>query len=214
MKCGITTIILDVDGTLTDDVSWLPLTAGLGADPKIHEKIFDDFKAGKHSYSDAKKQLIKLWQNTGNANKGFMKSMFQSWKLKCDTRETIDYLKKSYRLCLISGAVDLYIKIVAKKLGISDWYANTELIWDNKGNLVDFNYFADQAQKKLEQFNKFAKKYNLDKEECVIVGDGDSDLVLFRELKHGIAVNKDPNPDLESLSSKRISKLIELKNLL
>lgn len=76
-----------------------------------------------------------------------MEEMFRSWELKEDAREVISYLKRSYRVCLISGSVDLYVGVVAEKLGIVDWYANTEIVWDESGNLVDFHYFADQSQK-------------------------------------------------------------------
>lgn len=209
----IETIIFDVDGTLSDEISWLKLTDGLGASAETHVQIFAEFKSGKLSYPEAKRKLILLWQSTGNANKLYMEKMFRSWMLKEDAHETINYLKRSYRVCLMSGAVDLYVKIVAEKLGIVDWYANTELIWDDSGNLIDFHYFADQAQKKLEHLNEYVAKHGLDKRKCAIVGDGDSDIALFRELSYGIAVNKDPYPELETLADKTVSKLSQLKEI-
>lgn len=145
---NIKVIIFDVDGTLSDDISWLKITECLGADPKIHTQIFDRMKKGELSYPDAKKQLIDLWQKTGNANKLFMKNMFSDWNLKDDSVETIKYLSEKYRICLMSGAVDFYVETVAQKLEIRDWFANTELIWDSKNNLIDFNYFIDQSAKK------------------------------------------------------------------
>jgi HAD superfamily phosphoserine phosphatase-like hydrolase len=213
LKDKITTIIFDVDGTLSEEVSWLKLTQGLGGSPEEHADIFDRFKKGKLTYPEAKRQLILLWQDTGNANKTFMTQMFLSWSLKHDAEETITYLKQNYRVCLMSGAVDLYVKIVAEKIGITDWYANTELIWNEENNLVDFNYHADQAQKKLEHFKDYISKNNIKRGECAIVGDGDSDLALFKELKYGIAVNKDPYPELESLAFKSVKNLIELKKI-
>lgn len=142
-----------------------------------------------------------------------MEKMFRFWNLKEDAEDTVDYLKNAYRVCLISGAVDLYVQIVAGKLGVADWYANTELVWNENGKLIDFHYYADQAGKKLEQFEEFIKKYRLEKDKCAVVGDGDSDLVLFRELHHGIAVNKNPNPELESLALRTVRELKELKNI-
>lgn len=210
---NIDAIIFDVDGTLSDEVSWLKITEGLGASPEKHAQIFADFKAGKLSYSEAKRQLISLWQSMGNANKPYMEKMFHSWRLKEDAQDTIDHLKKTYRICLMSGAVDLYVQIVAEKLGIRDWYANTKLVWDEDGNLIDFQYFPDQAQKKLEHLEEYITKYGLDKQKCAVIGDGDSDIALFRELPYGIAVNKESYPELEELAFRTVSDLSDLKNI-
>lgn len=208
----VETIIFDVDGTLSDEVSWLKLTDGLGASSKTHKQIFAKFKSGKLSYSKAKHKLILLWQNTKNANKPYMKKMFHSWRLKEDAHEIINYLKRSYRICLISGAVDLYIRVVAEKLGVVDWYANTELVWDESGNLVDFHYFTNQSQKKIKHLNKYVAKYDLDINRCAVVGDGDSDIALFKKLPYGIAVNKNSYPELEILATKTVSRLSQLKD--
>ncbi len=213
MNKKIDTVILDVDGTLSEDISWLKLTEGLGVSSEKHSEIFNQFRKGLLTYPEAKKQLIELWQSSGNANKDYMENMFKSWKLKEGAEDIVCYLEKSYRVCIISGAVDLYVKVVAKKLGVSVWYANTELVWDNRGNLVDFHYFADQAAKKLEQFRLYIKKNRLDRTRCAIVGDGDSDIALFRELKYGIAVNAKPHPELESLAYKRLKNIQELKDI-
>ena len=113
----------------------------------------------------------------------------------------------------MSGAVDLYVRVVAEKLGIVDWYANTELVWDIEGNLIDFHYFADQSQKKLEHLREYVTKYGLDINRCAVVGDGDSDIALFRELPYGIAVNKNPYPELEALATKTVSRLSQLKEI-
>lgn len=209
----VKTIIFDIDGTLSDNISWLELTEGLGASPKTLLHLLTKLRSGKLRYNEAKNKVVTLWKNTGNANRPYMKKMFNSWKLKKDAYSTIDYLKKSYRICLISGSVDLYVKSVADKLGIIDWYANTELIWDNNDNLIDINYFPNQSQKKLEQFRSFITKYSLDINKCAVVGDGDSDIELFKELPYGFAINKNPYPELEALAIKNISNLSQLKEI-
>jgi len=213
LRKKIDTIILDVDGTLSEEISWLKLTQGLGASPDEHSAIFEQFKKGSLSYPEAKRKLIQLWQDTGNANKDYMEKMFRSWNLKEDAEDTVNYLRGTYRVCLISGAVDLYVQIVAEKLEVADWYANTKLVWNGNGELTDFHYHADQAGKKLEQFEEFIKRYKLKRDKCAVVGDGDSDIVLFRELRHGVAVNKNPNPELESLALRTVRELRELKDI-
>ena len=78
----VETIIFDVDGTLSDEISWLKLTEGLGASSETHAQIFAEFKAGELSYPEANNQLILSWQSTGNATKPYMEEMFRSWRLK------------------------------------------------------------------------------------------------------------------------------------
>jgi phosphoserine phosphatase len=111
-------IIFDVDGTLTDDISWLNITSGLGADALEHKRIFEEMKSGILTYSQAKSLLIALWQETGNANKDFMESMFNSWSVKDDAADVINYLASKYHICLMSGAVDLYVQTIARRLGV------------------------------------------------------------------------------------------------
>ena len=170
-------------------------------------------KMGYLSYPEAKRRLIKLWKSNGNANKFFMEDMFRSWHLKKGAKETVDYLKKSYRLCIISGSLDLYVSVVAEKLGIKDWYANTKIVWDSQGNLIDLNYFSDQSAKKLEQFEEYVVKYNLNRNKCAIVGDSDNDLALFKELKYGILLGQKQFSEMAKLVYRNVKKIGDLKKI-
>jgi HAD superfamily phosphoserine phosphatase-like hydrolase len=210
----ITAIIFDIDGTLSSEVSWLKLTEGLGASVEKHSEIFEKYSKRKISYSKAKGNLIKLWQATKNANYDYMTKMFTSWKLKEDAHEVISFLSSRYKIAIISGSVDLYVKIVADKLHIANWYANTELEWDRRGNLVDFHYFRNQDRKKLSQYRHFKKKYSLTNKDCAIIGDGDNELLLFKRAKTSILVKKEKlHPELDPYIFKKIDKLTQLKNI-
>ncbi len=103
---------------------------------------------------------------------------------------------------------------MAKKLGIQDWYANTQLIWAENGLLIDFDYQLDQAQEKVIQLEKYLATHGYKKEECLIVGDSESDLELFKTLPYGIAVSNKVYPALEKLAWKTITQLSEIKTLL
>ena len=210
----IKAIIFDIDGTLSSEVSWLKLTEGLGASVQKHMEIFEKYLNREISYKDAKGDLIRLWQTTGNANKDYMSEMFSSWKLKDDAHEIISYLCNHYKIVLISGSIDLYVKSVANKLGIEDWYANTKTDWDKNSELIDFHCFRNQALKKLTQFRQFKKKYSLKYKECAAVGDGDTDLLLLQRVKTSILVKKEKtHPELEPYAFKKIDRLKELKKI-
>jgi phosphoserine phosphatase len=143
-----------------------------------------------------------------------MERIFRSWKLKDDAVQMVEYLKQKYNLCLMSGSIDLYVQVVAETLEIPDWYANTELIFNDNGDLVDFHYFRDQAVKKIEHLNEYLSKTNASKEDCVIIGNGDSDIALFKELPYGIAVDTDLHEEVRGLAYKVISNLDEVVSIL
>lgn len=210
----IKAIIFDIDGTLSADASWFKLTEGLGASVEKHSEIFEKYTKREISYKKAKRDLVKLWQSTGNANKDYMSQMFNSWKLKGDAHEIISYLRNRYKIVLISGSLNLYVKSVADKLQVDDWYANTNIDWDSKNNLVNLHYFRNQALKKLNQFRHFKKKYSLKNKECAAVGDGDTDLLLFQRVKTAILVKKEKvHPELEPFVFKKIDNLEDLKKI-
>lgn len=214
MNASITTIVLDIDGTLSNEVSWLKLTEFLGASIESHKKIFDDYKNSITDYPTAKSKLIKLWHDTGNANRSKMLKIFRSWVLRSDAKEIVEYLRaKGYRLCIMSGSVDLYVQSVAEKLGIPDYYANTELVFDEEGGLIDFHYFINQAETKFQHFSEFAQNNRLSTKECAIIGNGDSDVILFRELGYGVAVDHDIHEEVKEYADEVISELSEIKKI-
>lgn len=211
-------IIFDIDGTLTPYLSWMRITWGLAqpGEKKIavqeHKRLYRLFKNEEIDYPEFKQCLLEIWQKTGNANYEYMVSMFRSWCLKDDAVETIDHLKHSYSLCLMSGAVDLFVKVVAEQLEIEDWYANTDLKWDMRGNLIDFHFYPNGSKKKVEQLFEYCREKGIDWERCAIVGDGDTDYDLFQILL-GIAINALPDERLEHLAYYVIKELSELKDI-
>src|SRR5580700_9111795 len=111
-------VILDIDSTLSPEVSWLALTRDLGASVEEHTRIFEDYKSGRISYPESRRQLISLWQSTGNANRSYLEKVFTTWPFVDQAESTIEWLKSRFTLCLITGSVDLYAETVAKRLNI------------------------------------------------------------------------------------------------
>lgn len=210
----ITTVLLDIDGTLVDGISWLRITEALGADVDEHKSIFIKMRENKLTYPEAKDLLLKLWRKTDHANKYYFEETFQSWEIKNGVSSLVDYLKTKYSICLISGSVDLYVQTIATKLDIIDWYANTELVWSEQNELIDFIYESDQAKKKVEQLNQYLSRSTETKSSCLIIGDGDSDIGLFEELDNGIIIENEENSDFREIASISIKNLDEIYELL
>lgn len=207
-------IIFDIDGTLTDTVSWLKITEILGASVDEHSRIFADFKEEKITYVESKQQLMALWQSSGNANREFMKQAFRNWDYSEGAEELIRSCRdKNYTVAIITGSVDLFAQVVAQHFGIDHYYANTELVWDWRGNLIDFHYTKDQSTKKLEQLHEFGKTTGIPTSACIVVGDSDNDIKLFTATSKGIAVNSD-DADLLEVAWKSADRLAQVEKFI
>lgn len=168
-------------------------------------------RAGTINYQEAKAKLIELWRITGNANK-FQKKIFEDIPIKHDAHVVINELSNKYRICLISGSIDLFVKGIANSLNVESWYANTKLEFDVNDKLKDFDYTLKKSEKKLDQFREFQSKFNLSPDECAIVGDGESDELLFEEL--GVAILLESNQKTEKLIKLADYHIFNLRDLL
>lgn len=177
---NIKAIILDLDQTLTtDETSWLQFTELIGADKETHLQIFDDYKAGKLVYSQAKKELIKLWETSERTHKDSIIQAFQKVSFRDGVEDAVKYLSQKYTLCIISGAIDTFVEVASKRLDIKHFYASTKFKFDNSGYLVDFDYKLSRGEEKLDFLMKFCDKTGIKPTECAAIGDGDSDIPIF-----------------------------------
>ncbi len=211
----IKAVIFDIDGTLVKGNSWIAITKAMDASVDHHLQFYRDMlETDGDGYEEAKKKLLDMWAKTGKNNKEFFTSLYDHIPLADGAKEIIDFLKgKGITPCLITGSTSLFAEIVAKKLGVGCYFANAMLVWDENGELVDFEYFKDQAAKKLEQFSELCKQQNLKPEECVTVGDGVNDAKLFKTIR-GIALKSPGSGELEKIAWKTIGSLSELKTIL
>lgn len=205
-------VVFDIDGTLAPEVSWLALTRDLGASVERHIQIYTDYKEGKTDYVTSKAQLVDLWRATGNANRTFFVQLFDALPLDSDAQWIVQLAKMDRVVCVITGSMDLYAQAVSRKLGIEHWYANTRLHWDDQGNLVDMDYELDQAGKKLEQYLQFCEDNNLDKENILVLGDGENDEKLFEVCKQGVLISG--GSDGETHARTRITRLADFEQIL
>jgi phosphoserine phosphatase len=194
-------LVVDIDGTLWSSNSWLELTKGLGADVNKHTRIFSEYKNGRISYPESKTQLIGLWQGTGNANKPFVTKLLKSWKLDARSYDLINLLKsRGFKTSIITSSFDLWAGEVSSTLNTDEFYYNTKTLWDDNNELIDYDYNLDQTGKKLSQFNSFCHKYDLKPEDCLVIGDGENDIELFKITGNGVLVGDNQNKELNKAS--------------
>lgn len=177
---NIRAIILDLDQTLTtDEASWLQFTELIGADKHTHTQIYVNFKSRKLEYREAKDALIKLWVKTGRTHIDDIREIFNNVKFRNGTVDAVSYLRGKYTLCIISGAIDIFVEVSAKKLEINNFYSSTKFKFDDSGYLIDFDYKLSRGEEKLDFLMKFCDKTGIKPTECAAIGDGDSDVPIF-----------------------------------
>jgi phosphoserine phosphatase len=180
---AIKAVILDLDQTLTTDVgSWSQFTKLIGADLNTHLSIYNDFRNTKITYPEAKHNLMSLWRTVNNLKREDIVDIFDQIQLRSGAVEAVMYLKDKYKLCIISGAIDIFVNGVADKLGIEYRYASTKFIFDEHNSLQDFDYKLSRGEDKLNFLDDFCKKTNISPTECAALGDGESDMPLFEKV--------------------------------
>lgn len=212
----IKAIILDLDQTLTTDTaSWLQFTKLLGADYDTHLSIFNKFKAGEISYKEAKGDLINLWRGSSKLDREHIKNLFQKVELRDGAIDAVQYLKQKYKICIISGAIDIFVETIAKRLKIEDRYASTKFFFDEKDELIDFQYTLSRGEEKLGFFRDFCIKNNLSPKQCVAIGDGDSDLPIFQKVAFPILfVAQETSPELLITIKKKLESWNDIQKYL
>jgi len=209
-------VVFDLDGTLARFLSWTEVTRGMGVPLDEHADLYKELKEGGLTQEEASKKLRDLWISGGKATKKHFLEIFENIPLRKGAEETTEYLRsKGYKLCIITGAIDLHAETVAEKLRIKRWFANAGITFDKAGNLEDFYYDMRQVEKKLEQFGKYIKDEGLKPEECVVVGDSWNDSGLFKITGNGIAIRSESeDKELEDIAWKVVDELPELKDIL
>ena len=212
---GIKAAVFDVDGTLSPDISWTKLTQQLGFIVPHHVEIYEKFKSGALGYEAAKNELLMLWNALGPLKKSRLAEIFENWELKKDAAPIFQYLKsKGYITCLITGSVDLFAEVVAKKVGADFWYANADLIWGDNDTLVDLIYDKNASWKKLQQLKEFCASNSLNLNECAVVGDDSNDIEIFKATGRGIAVESPTSEAVEPYAWRKVADLEEIKGIL
>lgn len=203
----------DVDGTLVDGISWLLLTQGLGCAVQDHLDIFQRAKNGEISFIEGERLLTKMYQGSGKANLDFIKSIFRKVEPKKEAFEIVSFLKKKgYKIYLVSGAIDLFVEEIFKKLDVNGYYANSTLEFDDKGILVKIHYRDNQGDVKVEQLKELIQKEGIAINEVTFIGDSSNDIESFEVTKNGIAVGSS-NKQLKSVAWKVIDSLLEIKEV-
>ena len=124
-----------------------------------------------------------MWKSVSPLDKTNIKSIFNQIKLRDGALDAVMYLKSKYRVCIISGAIDVFVTEIALRLGVEDSFAATKFIFDAKNALIDFDYKLSRGEEKVSFLEVFCSKYSISPKDCAAIGDGESDMPLFRRVE-------------------------------
>ncbi len=207
-------VCFDIDGTLTERSSWIGLGEGLGCSAEEVKNNYLDAASGKMSFVEAAEQLKRMFLRNENATRENIKKIFEAINLRPESYEIVEYLKsKNYPVYLISGAINTYVEIVAERLKVTGFYANADLEFDENEMLEKINYRDEQGEVKLDQVKELIEKYNIEKGELTLIGNGTNDVEVFKYTGRGIAVYPDA-PIVVETAWKSINNLPEIKTIL
>ena len=65
---------------------------------------------------------------------------------------------------------------------MADRFAATKFIFDDNNVLTDFDYKLSRGEEKVGFLHTFCSKYSFESKECAAIGDGESDMPVFKEV--------------------------------
>lgn len=211
----IKALIFDVDGTLTESISWLDLTQCIGADTTVHNQFYLDLYQEKITIDQFNQQLTALWLASNHANKSDILAAIKNWPIKPGITDLFTYLNPRYTTCLISGSFDLYIEHLANTLPTHHWFSNGKLYFDDHQQLTSFHLTQDQSSLKLQQMYQLCDRLDITPDQVAAIGDGFNDLGLFQNVGLKIAIKSPSNkPELLELADHILDTPTQLTEIL
>ena len=193
-------IFFDMDGVLTEEKSsWFYVNNRLGIN---NRENFLKYTDGTMSYEDFFVRDIRAWiEKYPGIRHGDIKKILDEIEPIPGLENAISYLKKKDIMSVIvSGGILWLAERLVKDFGIDEAYAN-RIFSDSTGKIIPDGEVQVNPLKKDTVMKKVMKKYNVSPEECIAVGDSESDYSMYRAVNNFIAFNSD---------SKALSKISKI----
>ena len=185
-------VAFDVDGTLVREPEgltvWEVLNRKFIGSSEINRQRYEDFKAGRMSYSDWVTLDISGWKNAG-ARRDDLIAAFDTLELVAGTQETLTSLKRlGLRLVVISGTLDLMLKTLLPDHPFDEVHAN-HIGFDDHGNISHWRATPFDMQGKEKLLRAIALREGIPLQRCGFVGDSSNDVWVARAAGRAVAFN-------------------------
>lgn len=185
-------VAFDVDGTLVREPDgltvWEVLNREFIGSTEINRRRYEDFKAGRLSYSDWVTLDVEGWKDAG-ATRADLVAAFSTLELVPGTREALASLKRrGTRLIVISGTLDLMLHTLLPDHPFDEIHAN-HIGFDEEGGISHWRATPFDMQGKEKLLRAIALREGIPLQRCGFVGDSSNDLWIARAAGLSVAFN-------------------------
>lgn len=211
MPDPIKLICFDLNKTLIQDNSWLNLNLAMGISEKEDNRILNLYGSGQISYQEGQNILLEKYKQSSNSARSKIIEILKNYSYLSGSQSIIKYLQsKNYEICLISGAMNILVELVAKELSIKYFAAVNKFIFDKANRLVAIKSLGDENTAKVKLLANICSQLSINITNCACVGDGANDIDLFQTTKHGITFT---GSEIKDYAWRVINNLEDLKNI-
>jgi len=185
-------IFFDMDGVLTKEKSsWFYVNNRLGIN---NRENYMNYISGKLDYYDFFKMDIAGWmEKYPGISKEEIKGILDEIPAVSGIEKCMAYMKKNKIISVIvSGGISWLSDRIKKSYGIDEAYAN-RIFFDNEGKVIpDGEVLVNPLRKDLVM-EKIMAEHKISPEECIALGDSESDYSMYKAVNNFIAFNSDSN---------------------
>lgn len=207
-------VAFDVDGTLVETEMWVRLHTLFGTSREQDLTWLRQYIAGEISFKEWMKLLEVAWK-PARKTKSEIQAVFHKMKFIPYAEDLVSHLQGNFHLALISSGFGLYVSEVAQRLHIPHAYFLNTFNFDGDGYFesIGFTTELSESEAKVEALKDLEKRYKLEPNEIVFVGDSKNDLGAFEHTGNGILFG-DGDENLRNIAWKQVQSLDEIKAVL
>ncbi|MDI3390756.1 HAD-IB family phosphatase [Streptomyces sp. B-S-A8] len=208
-------VIADVDDTLTLDNSAAELLTALGIPQQRLTDLIRESESGQISQAIADQRLLTLLTSRGGrVHRTAVENVFSKIRLRPLAAPVIrGFQQAGLRAGLISASFNTYVEHMAARLGLTDWYSNVQLGFDDTDTLTSVDFTIDAAALKHRQLHDFCARHRLHPSRVLVAGDSRYDLQMFACTGHGVLMASPNNTQLRPHAWQVIDRIDELATL-
>lgn len=180
-------IVFDLNKTLIHENTWRNLNLALGVTAAEDELLVAWGDEGIISDAEGQAILCSIYQRRGQPSRGKITKLLHDYTYLPQARQTIEKLRElDIPIALLSGSIDLLVTAVAAELGVTRWACNNSFIFASNDMLAQIATIDNDDSYKLRQLETICLEMRIALTDCMCVGDGENDVLLFRACGNGV----------------------------
>lgn len=191
-------VCFDLDDTLIREIHSVMLPCILNGKEKEHSIIQNQEDNGLIDYISA--DYLRAELLLGLEECKIAQSFLEIAKPLKNIRSVVEALHENNIKCIVITVGPKQVaKVVCDIWGFDDYYGSDYEVIDGKFTGKILNYVG--AEQKIECLKDFCKNNFIRPEECAAVGDGSTDIPIFKYCGKSIAINSSPKVQENALYS-------------